>query len=475
MKKLAFLLTIIIFVAIPLGCGTSTAFAETAIYSSVLDDLHTDETFDVATFPAKAVLSKDDKVMDVIQIAESHAGELFLYVYQPLDIKVTATEARISTTIGDNISPQDYKLTLLDRDGTLEKYKVEDLQVKNDVVRYYHIVQLASSSDNDAVPNGNIVNTIAYEVGKLFTACTLDGIVTYTMEYQEYIVIANKRVGYLRYTETSPFLSMLGYGTVGETIDSHYVAFATDKPIDKLYEIDISYSTIVCHKDTVIGVTTETEDSPQTVTATYFADNYVSVDVMNKTYEWKRIQSLNDFVATEPTLTDNTKNELAGMTWVLRFFETNVTTSQPTPMLKYRTHTRVEEVTILRLNFDLDGTTYNLGVVDNKLSETPEQKPDNEAESLLDKLRKILSNMEALWEKVKNFFSKYWWTLLIGLGVVVLIICLAVDVLRKGLWWFIKLIAKGVWIGIKYLSIGVYYVLASPVYLIAWIVKKAKR
>ena len=55
----------------------SIAYAESGVtYSSVLDDLKKDGSFDESHYPAVA----DDYSLKLIQIAESVDGELFLYV-----------------------------------------------------------------------------------------------------------------------------------------------------------------------------------------------------------------------------------------------------------------------------------------------------------------------------------------------------------------------------------------------------------
>lgn len=474
MKKISLILALIL-ILVSLGCVPSgIAFAASqTIYTSVTEDLQKDETFDVSEYPSTDKLTDKDKVMDVIQIAESNAGELFLYVYQPQAGKYTATEVRISQTVGDNLAVKDRKLTLLSREGTLEKYKVEELQVKADAVRYYLIVQLAHSNTETSKGDNNI-DTVSYPVGKLFTVCTVDGNITYTMEYQELISIRDKRVGYLRYTDTSSFLSMLGYDMVGETLDSHYVAFTTDKPIDKLYEIDISYNTVVCHKDTQLGITTETEEDAKFVSDSYTADNYANVDVMHKSYKWKRIQSANEFISTEPTLSDEAKEKLNGMTWVLRFLETNVTVTRPTQLLVYRTYTRVEQVTILRLKFDLQSKTYNLGVVDNKQSETPNQRPDNEPDNLLDKFRELFAKMESLWDKIAQAFKwlgEHWWVIIVGLAAIALIAGLIIAIVKEGAAVVFKVIGKVLWWIFKI----IFYIVTLPVWLIIWGVRAIKK
>lgn len=79
MRKLAIFLFITLLV---ISCGTTaTAFADTLTatqYTGVLEDLGKDPSFDAAKYNHVA----NSTLMDVIQIAESVNGELFLYVYQ---------------------------------------------------------------------------------------------------------------------------------------------------------------------------------------------------------------------------------------------------------------------------------------------------------------------------------------------------------------------------------------------------------
>ncbi|MDD6995045.1 MAG: hypothetical protein SPH68_03255, partial [Candidatus Borkfalkiaceae bacterium] len=101
------------------------------------------------------------------------------------------------------------------------------------------------------------------------------------------------------------------------------------------------------------------------------------------TYTWDRIQSVEEFIAgenretiyhgavldvkTSSKLTDEALAELKGKKWVLRFAETQYTaTSGQNYANEYST--LVGDVTILRLKFETDGVTYNLGVIDNKQS-----------------------------------------------------------------------------------------------------------
>ena len=104
----------------------SSSFADTEFYSGVLEDLQKDEAFDASQYPA----NDNDNSLQVLQIAESTAGELFIYVYQP---SARARDLRASSiVISQTELPNDlqiYSLTFIDSSGTLYKYKVDNIQI----------------------------------------------------------------------------------------------------------------------------------------------------------------------------------------------------------------------------------------------------------------------------------------------------------------------------------------------------------
>ncbi len=475
MKKLSLVLVIILIVSC-LGSGlTSIAFATSeTIYSDVLEDLNKDETFNVENVKAEAT-EQGNPEMYVFQIAESNAGELFVYVFQQSESKYTASEIRISTSIGDNLAPKDYKLALLSRNGTLHKYKVENFAVLSDAVRYYVIVQIARpynnnidkvTVDNEHLTGATTASNIVYNIGKLFTACTVDGNVTYTETHTDVITITDKYVGYVQYVN--------GFKWYTSKCDSHYVAFNTDKNIDTLYEADIEFIPIDYKKEIklITGKESYIYKNPQAKRTLTLTNEDVAknpVGLWGTQYTWSRIERSTDFIKNED-LTTEAQNIVTNKKWVLRFYESEFKSVPELNGNTMCTGTLVEEVTILRLKFESNGKVYNLGVVDNKQSEKPEQEPDNKPDNVIDRLQAIL-------DKIADFFvwlGEHWWILLTVFGVALLIVFLAVDVLRKGLGIVLKTIGKGLWYVIKYLFIGIGYIFASPILLIMLIVRKAK-
>lgn len=360
------------------------AKAESTItYTNVLEDLHRDSSFSKDNYPEKAT----DYSLQIIQLAESSNKELFVYVYQPSgQLKgLVASSINISTTINDAVSYHNYKLELLNADGVFFKYKVSDFVVKDDAVRYYAITSVYRKWDKTIDPatgNDNTVTEVNYNVSKQYAFGTINGKPYVNCVDIDTIVVTDKFVGFVRYEN--------GFTLYNSACDSHFVAFNTDKPIDKLLEADVYYTTQSYNWNwTAFVGEKETFGTKQ--------DNYSYLKYTDKvehtgegwfagTYKWDRIQTVDDFISGEnrenifhgavldvkvsTKLTDSALNELKGKKWVLRFTETaySFTPDYTGTGSQYSSSTVVGDVTILRLKFETDGITYNLGTIDNKQS-----------------------------------------------------------------------------------------------------------
>jgi len=366
------------------------ARAESITYSGVMDDLKKDTSFKPENYPTKT----DDYSLKIIQLAESVNKELFVYVYQSSgkakDFK--ASSINISTTINDSISYLNYKLELLNSNGVFYKYKVSGLTVKDESVRYYAISSIYRPFDESIdkqASGGNTVTEVNYAVNKQYCFGEINGKPYVNCVDIETIVVTDKFVGFVRYPD--------GFKLYVGACDSHFVAFNTNKPMDKLLEADVYYTTQE-YSSSWAAFVGENETFGKK------ADNYAYLKYTDKvehtgggwfagTYKWDRIQTVDDFIKNEDReqifsgavidvkisskLTDAALNELKGKKWVLRFTETDYTlwSGQGT----YGTFsTIVGDVTILRLKFETDGITYNLGVIDNK--QTGGKEPSNETD-----------------------------------------------------------------------------------------------
>lgn len=462
MRKISLILALIL-IAATLGCvQTDIAFAASeTVYTGVLEDLQKDETFDVSKYPSKDKLSDKDKVMDVIQIAESNAGELFLYVYQPQAGKFIASEVRISTSIDENLAPEDKKLTLLDRNGALEKYKVEHLQLKSDAVRYYLILQLARPWDKQ-LDNGNVADTVPYPIEKLYTAKTSDIGITYTEEHVEVRLVTDKYVGNLRYYDS-------GIGAEKYT-SSHYVAFSTDIHMDKLFEADVSYVrkdySLVeelafnsgRYKDNGLYLR-----NTSTASVTLYSDQYSGNDAKWSIFShtWTDIQSIDQFLSSE-TLEASVKDSLKNKQWVLRFAKTDFEITKMGLAGNTYKFSDTSEVTVFRLKYMTNGKVYNLGVIDNKQTGSGVNNSDNDqGQVTIDKLQALWDSITDFFKRAGEFFAKYWWVILIIVGVIALgILAAFIKPVAKVLWWILKII---------------FYIVTLPVWLIIWGVRAIKK
>lgn len=365
-------------------------------YSTVLEDLQSDSSFNVESYP----LNEKDYSLQVIQIAESENKELFIYTYQPSGEigNLTATSINISTGIEDNLSYKNYKLSLLNSSGTLYKYKVEDFVVKDDALRYYDISSIFRKWNGDIdedTGNDTEITEVAYEVAKLYTAVTVDGVVSYSCEETAVVDITDEYLSFIRYTTPLNW--------TGNACDSHFVAFSTNYEIDRLYEIQISYITRTYKKTTDTGILTggvEIGIGPTTTyeygeeiphNETYYADDEVEVDVgliFQTKYTWNRIQTVDEFLE-DKDLTSTALKNIREKQFVLNFYESEyqewADSVGAVAVKEYETGTRVRDMTILRLKFETNGVTYNLGVINNKYnsSDTPANVQRNPLQDLL--------------------------------------------------------------------------------------------
>ena len=407
MKTMKTKIVFMFFVFVAVFCTVFTAVqtpvlakAESITYSNVLDDLKKDTSFNPGNYPTKA----DDYSLQIIQLAESVNKELFVYVYQPSG-KVkdfNASSINISTAINDNISYHNFKLEFLNSDGVFYKYKVVGFMVKDDAVRYYAISSIYRPFDeniDEPASGGNTVTEVNCAVNKQYCFGEINGKPYVNCVDIETIVVTDKFVGFVRYPGGFNLFQPMG------ACDSHFVAFNTDKPIDKLLEADVYYTT----QNMVCDFFKSEDSSFKTEFGEKKMDNYAYLKYTEKvkytgdglfagTYKWERIQTIDDFIANEnkddiyhgavfdvkysSKLDDAAMNELKGKKWVLRFFETKYTKDPRSGMgavtYYHSDSTIVGDVTILRLKFETDGITYNLGVIDNKQSGSKD--PVNETE-----------------------------------------------------------------------------------------------
>ena len=403
-KRLAVLCATLCLLFTGMQSAANVAFAEDKTATDVLEDLSRDKSFNPDNYPTKT----DDYSLQIIQLAESVDKELFVYIYQPSgkakDFK--ASSINISTTINDNISYLNYKLELLNSSGVFYKYKVSGLTVKDESVRYYAISSIYRPFDESIdkqASGGNTVTEVNYAVNKQYAFGSINGKPYVNCVDIETIVVTDKFVGFVRYKD--------GFKLYVGACDSHFVAFNTDKPIDKLLEADVYYTTQSYDWSSApfVGVKETFGDKADKYAYLKYTDKveHTGDGLFAGTYKWDRIQTIDDFikgenreniyhgavldVKTSSKLTDEALTELKGKKWVLRFTETSYSLSgYSTTGSTFESYTLVGDVTILRLKFETDGITYNLGVIDNKQSGSKDPSNKTDIDISLNKRGKMI-------------------------------------------------------------------------------------
>lgn len=406
-KKLTYMIAAVILILGLLiisepGGGAKYASAA-SVYSFVLDDLKKDGDFDINSYSEKA----GDYSLQVKQIAESKAGELFVYVYQPSGqtYRLRASTIKVARERNDDktLTFKSYKLTLINASGVFFKYKVIDFEILDAPTRYYNISNILRPYDReiDAPPaDGQTISEVPNRVAQLWKAETEPSAdtVNYSMEEIEEIEVTQKVVGYCAYDDGVT----LGWGITEGITKAYFVAFDTDRPMEKLISADLSFyaTRVKCkycannnHSDHDLFYDFEDgeyidfgtgvyNNDPLRITDKQYYHNQGGGNVRPATqYLHKRIRTTSEFIADENNKDYHIFNTgaLSGTKWVLNFYEAqdrykannvwvsfipgvNLITGVADGECEFN---NVYDVSILRLEFETAGRHYNLGVVDN--------------------------------------------------------------------------------------------------------------
>ena len=364
----------------------------------------------------------------------------------------------------------------MSNDTVFDKYLVVGLKVENVVMRYYHInsIYRAFDEDIDEPPtDDNTISDMAYGVGQLWTATTVNGTVAYAVDIIEQIQITSKHVGFIRYLDSKVFISM-------DMTDSHYVAFSTDHPIDDLLEAELTYSyesyyeydTTNIFEEDYKNVTKYGNNITRTLKKeeVFETNNWFFFD----DYKYNRIQDIKTFIKNESEeLLDETEEALKDKQWVLRFLETEydyfnqyVNDTYFPYSYTIKQWTNVTNVGILRLKFLYNGDIYDMGVVDNlsQGDEVPDNKNpyDVEYPDWLDALIEFLVALIILGGAgiLLSFIP--------GVGA---IFGLVFNAILTGVGWLFK----GILFVIKWVFKIVFWIIAFPFNLIGKLFKRNKR
>ncbi len=455
-KKITYIIAAVflaVFGLLSTNAGGGAMFASAAsAYSSVLDDLKTDSEFNVEDYPAGGGKYK----IEIIQIAESTSAELLVYAYQPYG-KLEASSISISKAINDSFHPKKYPLKLLTYDGVFYKYRVEEFELEEDALRYYNVPTIWRKHDKQIDGNhtgGTTTNEIAYTVGKLWTATTVQGNILYTLKETETVEILNPYSGFVRRSN--------GFNwTNNQSCDGHFIAFNTNYDITRLISADITYRTQEYSKAIASGIEYGEISALQyrTVNHSEKAGNNVNGLFADK-YNWDRISTTADFIADVNIQDEQVKNDLKSRKWIINYLETEYEAPNGGDniiavlggiggiiynafdlLFSKMKGTLVKEVAVLRLEFEVDGKHYNLGAVSNVVTgpETPQDEIGNAVDEFFKNILAALARVP-------------WWAWLIIFGVLVIIVIailsLFFPVLRVALQEILKglqVVFKGIW------------------------------
>lgn len=421
----------VIIVLVALTCITLTPcvlMAETDSHTDVITDLMRDDTFNISDYPCVIT----DRSLKVIGIAEGKGGSLYVYVYNPSGDRV-ATKLRMSVTLDKAPDVKDYELTEVSRKGTLSKYCVENyIFVNLGRQRCYDIVAIYRAWDrkyDEPSGNDNEITEVAYKVGKNYTVRdTVDGSVEYICDDLDVIEVTDKYTDHIRYTK--------GFHLVWDYCDNWFIAFDTDRQIDKLYEADVKFETrSVIETGSIVVKPSYTYDSFEFHEVTVYSDKRVINETtgwFGKKYEWFEIEKVSDFLEKEQ-LSSTAKENIKNKKWVLRFYNTQYSVSNygGSTGAYTKNYTELYNETILRLSFETRGQVYNLGVVDNYQS--PDNVPANGNKNPIDDLRDW-------WERVKDWFDNMMSNLKIVFLVIVglVIITILFPIIAYPIKWIIR-------------------------------------
>ena len=479
----------IIFPCLSWTLSPAFALAEEAIdvsnYTDVLEDLQKDESFDASQYPA----IPGDYGIEVFQIAESSDGELFVYVYQhSVDVLCHATSVNISTTVGENYHFSNYKLQLLNENGTLAKYLVRDLKVSNLMVRYYEISSIyrgwsAAIGDKDVdKTTENKISEVAFKVGKLYTVVTYEGETQITEEHRETIEIKDYYVGNLLFLNGAS-----GFFNVTASMSTvHYVAFSTDHRIDTLTGAYVGFNLENWTYDNSNYVTALKElksgkwyekvsfsEPVWTETRVYDekAQNKPLGSFFAHTYQWDCVSDVKTFIKnSDVAFSDEAIVKLQSLQWVLVFREQEIVAEGNAFSGISMEGANVSDVTILQLDFITNGNSYQMGVVSNK--QTGSGNPDNTNytpwDNMMANWNDFVKNWNDFWNGVGNFFAEYWIRFAIAGGVILLSIVLAI------LDTHFPCVGKSIKVGLKWFGLGIYYVVSALPRLVVLIGEKIK-
>lgn len=463
-KILKVLIIVLLFLCFTtnINVNATTTFTE----SEVVSDLYNDTNFNVNNYPEisidKAKKDEDFQSLQLIQLVESENKELLLYVYQPLNNDLLFVASSISMSIGyskdgQDLNPLNYDLALISHGGVFCKYKVLDYEVTDDEYRYYNIVCIRRQFDysfDEKISGTELVgNEKAIDCGQQWLCYYVDGEIKYEMNTFETLEIKVKYTGNFQFDSGYKVGNLLGSFDYGL---SWFICFdLVDYIADKIIDADMTYQIRDASRSTGLGLSGNwnygdfSDDIPLTLTEKDTA-SYDGGGLFSKKYTWNRIMTSSDFIKNAEnqkiTISDDVKGKISNSQWVFAFAETEMTfISGQTSSTTFSKD--IGDITILRIKFMQDGTTYNLGVVSDKVN--PDNISDGNGGTKIDDLID-----DDLFGKIKELFKK-------------IFLILAVVLLIVVVFTFTPIF--------KVILEGIIFIVSLPIKLIKWIFKDDKK
>lgn len=462
------------------GRSILPAFAATSSYTSPLEDLQKDSGFNVSDYPDNA----KDCTIQVIQIAESTDGELFVYTYQPCQKTRYLVATEINMSLSESVNgTEPYALKLLSSDGVFCKYKVNGFTVSEEPTRYYNITSIyrewIKGIDGEA-GNDNTVNEVSFGVGQIWTFTTSSDGVTCQMSVVDVITITSEMIGFRRYNDGFQFS-----GT--KSCDAHFMAFNCDHKIDKLMSADIVFNTTAYKALAGSGTTYADPVAHKVTLRDYQVASNNGSGWFGKKEEWHRMTSTKEFVK-EVEMTDKEKKELSAYDWILNFYETDYVCEAGgkdvliTALIPFgfvwtivnactTTGEIVSDVSLLRLEYDYNDEIYNLGMVSAK--QTGSEEPTNTGEKGF--FQYVWNCIVKLFTGTANFVEAA--VAVIAILIVLVLLPLVITLLSLAFPAFgaaIKAIFKGLWTLLVWLFKGLWWLISAPFKGIAALVRKCR-
>lgn len=394
LKKLATIAAAIVAAFGAFSFNTLAAQAEDSatetVMTSVLDDLQLDATFSAEAYPGKTIdqlKAAGEEYLQVIKVAESIDNELYVYIYQPSDAtkEIVASKMLIGQTAGETAA-RVCPLKLVSSEGVFDKYLVEGIEVLPLSLRHYQITSIYRPFDSaldDAAQNGGKDTYIAVPAAQTwYVRTTEDGRREYAHTFDEVITVTDEYHGYL-----------LLWPQMRRMQQSFFLAFTTDRKIEKLRQVEITYE----GKNVVFLLQFSGDREWRTVGT--FGPKYLKITEedkgsnnasrwwFEKNYEWDRIGTVDSFLSDDNHELDSSTVEALNRVkstasdndtsaFVLRYLDHDVYVNIDNKYnsASYAETFEITNVALLKMTFETEGITYTMGVVDSMT--TPDTDPD---------------------------------------------------------------------------------------------------